>query len=653
MHPKLRWYEFRSLKTKLLTLFVILGVLPVAFIATTSWRSSRLAYEEAGKESSRIAASLLDTIDRNFFERYGDAQAFAFHPAARSQHRRSIENAMNFYMTAYGLYDLMVVADRQGRVVASNTVTFDGKPLANPVTVGVKVKGQEWFEQCIAGRIRSGQSYYSEMKADPWVAQVTNGPGYAMNFSAPIFDGNRIVGVWSNRASWERVVGMIVGEYEQTAKKTTPGLRLAMISPGGLVVQASQPEDMLTVNLVHKGMAAAKAAVAGQNGFLEERWPESREMLVGYASSKGFGPYRANKEGMLVAIPPDEAASGLMLNARWTLLIGLLLSAACTAGGVWIFEGSVRNLGVVVESLEAAASGDLTRRVTVDSQDEIGRVCQALNRMLDNTKSTVAAVVSSERKLTSSSSDLEQISHSLASAAEQTAAQAKSVSESSNLVARNMTVMAASSDQMMNAIREISRATSEAAQVASTAVDVAHQTNQTIEKLGASSSEIGNVVKVITSIAEQTNLLALNATIEAARAGDAGRGFAVVASEVKNLAEQTAKATEDIARRIEAIQADSNRSVESIATVGKVVDRIHTISGVIAAAIEEQSATTSEVSRNIQEAVQGANEIVQSISEVSAAVGEGTKAATRTRTSAESLASLSTELSQVVSQFKV
>jgi methyl-accepting chemotaxis protein len=188
--------------------------------------------------------------------------------------------------------------------------------------------------------------------------------------------------------------------------------------------------------------------------------------------------------------------------------------------------------------------------------------------------------------------------------------------------------------------------------VATSAVKVAEKTNATVAKLGESSAEIGNVIKVITSIAQQTNLLALNATIEAARAGEAGKGFAVVANEVKELAKQTAKATEDISRKIEAIQGDTKGAVEAIAQIGKIINQINDIQNTIASAVEEQTATTGEISRNVAEAAQGSNEIAQNITGVAQAARSTTEGASNTKSSADELSKIALDLQKLVSQFK-
>lgn len=305
-----------------------------------------------------------------------------------------------------------------------------------------------------------------------------------------------------------------------------------------------------------------------------------------------------------------------------------------------------------LDVVHAASRGDLTREITIKGSDAIGQMGEGLAKFFANLRGSVANIAQTAQALASSSHELTAVSQQMASNAEETAAQANVVSAAAEQVSKNVSTVATGTEEMGASIREIAKNAHEAARVATTAVKVADKTNATVAKLGESSAEIGNVVKVITSIAQQTNLLALNATIEAARAGEAGKGFAVVANEVKELAKQTAKATEDISRKIEAIQADTKGAVEAIEQIGKIINTINDFQNTIASAVEEQTATTGEISRNVTEAAKGSGEIAQNITGVAQAAHSTTEGATNTKTSADELAKVAVDLQKLVSQFK-
>lgn len=311
-------------------------------------------------------------------------------------------------------------------------------------------------------------------------------------------------------------------------------------------------------------------------------------------------------------------------------------------------------LDAVVSQLKdmSQGEGDLTKRLTVRSQDEIGELAKWFNLFVEKIQKTVRLIGDNVQSLASSAEELTAVSHQMAGNAEETAAQSNVVSAASEQVSKNVQTVAAGAEEMSASIKEIAKSTNEAARVAKEAVEVAERTNTTISKLGESSAEIGNVVKVITSIAEQTNLLALNATIEAARAGAAGKGFAVVANEVKELAKQTGQATEDISQKISVIQQDTQGAVAAIGQIGTIINQINDIANSIASAVEEQSATTNEMSRNVTEAAKGSNEIVQNITGVAQTAQSTASGATQTQAAAEELARLAAELQQAVIQFK-
>ncbi len=316
-------------------------------------------------------------------------------------------------------------------------------------------------------------------------------------------------------------------------------------------------------------------------------------------------------------------------------------------------EALGQKVASLVESVQAAAAGDLTREITILGDDTIGRLGGGLKGFFDNLRASMRKMSGSAQSVGAASEQLNAISQQMAGNAEETATQATVVSAASEEVSKNVGVVAASSEEMLASIREIAKSANEAARVARAAVGVADTTNHTIAKLGESSVEIGKVIKVITSIAQQTNLLALNATIEAARAGEAGKGFAVVANEVKELAKETAKATEEIGQKIEAIQGDSKAAVAAIGEISAIINQINDVSGTIASAVEEQTATTNEIGRNVSEAAKGTTEIARNITGVATAAQNTTEGALQTQKAAVALSEMAQTLQVLMAQFKV
>ncbi len=291
--------------------------------------------------------------------------------------------------------------------------------------------------------------------------------------------------------------------------------------------------------------------------------------------------------------------------------------------------------------------------IPVHSQDEMGGTARALNQMKDNLRQMIQDISGTALHVSSASEELSATSEQISASAEETSTQANVVSNATEQVSQNLQTVATGAEEMAASIKEIAHNATEAARVATSAVKVAETTTATVTKLGESSTEIGQVIKVITSIAEQTNLLALNATIEAARAGEAGKGFAVVANEVKELAKETAKATEDISGKIEHIQFDTRAAVEAIASISKVITQINDISNTIATAVEEQNATTNEMMRNVSEAARGSGEITSNIGGVATAAESTARGATDTQRAAQQLVENSRQLRTLVEKFKL
>lgn len=327
--------------------------------------------------------------------------------------------------------------------------------------------------------------------------------------------------------------------------------------------------------------------------------------------------------------------------------------AAAIALGLYVAGGIRRALVKVESTLTAMARKDLTVEAGVESADEIGRMARALTAAQANMRAVIASVAASAQSVASSAEELSASSVQIAASAEETAGQAGVVASASGQVSRSVQTVAAGAEEMGSAIREIANNAAQAAKVAAEALTAADGTTSTVHQLGASSKEIGEVIKTITSIAAQTNLLALNATIEAARAGEAGKGFAVVANEVKELAQGSSKAADDIVARIEAIQADSTSAAAAIEQIGTIIRSINDYQSGIASAVEQQTATTGEMARNVTEAATGVDEIAGNISGVATAADSTSEALQQTRTAVDQLAALAAELNVEVADFSV
>jgi len=329
--------------------------------------------------------------------------------------------------------------------------------------------------------------------------------------------------------------------------------------------------------------------------------------------------------------------------------IGMLITITIS----WVVaRGIIAPLRDVSGVLKGMAEGDLSRTSSVDATDEVGRIARDLNQAIESVRGTVQSLSGSARTVAVSADELSGSSQRIAASAEQASARAGAANDAAVQVSHNIDTLASASEEMGGSIAEIARNANEALRVASDAVAMAAQTNTMMARLGASSIEIGNVVKVITAIAEQTNLLALNATIEAARAGDAGKGFAVVASEVKDLAQETARATGDISGRVDAIQADTEQAIAAISEIGSIIERINDFQVTIASAVEEQTASTQESSRTVADVAGRTNEIASTIADIADVATRNTAEADTSLSAARQLAGMAEQMNGLVARFR-
>ena len=392
--------------------------------------------------------------------------------------------------------------------------------------------------------------------------------------------------------------------------------------------------------------------------------PEARRDAIDLSMGDGTAKFESARK--ILAELSDQRASEARIHSvaeearavawrRWMFIAVVAAVALALLLSYSLAHYITGSLGRTVALLQdiAEGDGDLTKRLQVNGRDEIGELAKWFNIFAEKVRGIVTEIGQNAEVLASSSTELTTGATVMTKTSEQTAIDAQVVSGIAKVVVGHIQNVTSSAKEMTQCILQIARQTSDSATIARHAVEIAGATNSTIENLGNSSAEIGNVIKVINSIAEQTNLLALNATIEAARAGEAGKGFAVVANEVKELAKQTAAATQDIGQKINAIQTDAKGAVEAIRQISGVINQISEITQTITGAVEEQRATTSEMTRTLDIAYVESAKVAQSISgKVMTQTRQTADGLSTVLQTAETLLLMANELKNLVGQFK-
>ena len=424
---------------------------------------------------------------------------------------------------------------------------------------------------------------------------------------------------------------------------------------------------------------AAKAVINGEEGLLEGRDYHGDDVLTAFRPLDFLGV----RWGVMAEIDQAEVLAPLASMRNFMIVACLIVIAIASGVGVAFGRGVAGPIARMTSAMGQLAGGDTTVEIPAQGRsDEIGEMADAVQvfkdsaiemKRLEEEKTRSEAKAAEEKKalmakladdfqasvggvvesVSSASTQMQSSAESMSATATETNTRATMVAAASEQATSNVETVAAAAEQLSSSIGEISRQVSESTRITAKAVEEAQRTNDMVKGLSNASQKIGEVVSLITDIAEQTNLLALNATIEAARAGDAGKGFAVVASEVKNLANQTAKATEEIAAQIGNVQGATDDSVKAIGDIGNIIGQVNEIASAIAAAVEQQGAATQEIARNVEQAAAGTHEVSSNIASVTQAAGESGQAAGQMLSAAKELSIQAETLSVEVDKFLV
>ncbi|MFO1447880.1 MAG: methyl-accepting chemotaxis protein [Opitutaceae bacterium] len=570
--------------SKLLLSLCAVGTVPLVVLTGFALASLERTSEVISETYHEHSRAVLDLIDRNLFERYGDVQAFAANPAVLRREQwyktgsdqSSIVDAMNRYVRLYGIYPVTMLVDLEGKVIAVNDRDAAGKPVDTAWLMTKNFRDAAWFKETLAGKFLKGPgadgTHVGDPRFDADVARVTGRDGLAIDFSAPVVDASgATIAVWSNRADFSILEEIVRARYETLKKAGVPSAELILLDASGRVLLqhdpvlrkteavVHDPATLLKRNLVQEGVQVAQRAIRGESGFAEEENPgKNYNEIVGFSKSTGALGYPGLGWSMLVRVNHDEAHA-VAESTRKTMLIVILASIVALALTAGLISRSLSR--PILASLETIRKGS----------DEIS---------------------GASRQVATSGTSLAESATTQAAALEETAS---SMEEMASMTKRN-------AEGSQEALAAASKARSQAE---SGAVQMRSMQKAMIE-IQSSARDIAKILKTIDEIAFQTNILALNAAVEAARAGEAGAGFAVVADEVRALAQRSATAARETALKMDESTSKSDlgaklctEAAESFSAIEQEVRRLDTLVSEIAAASREQSEGVLQINRAV------------------------------------------------------
>ncbi len=655
-----------GITSKMVSILVFFSLIPLSVQVYSLYETVGILEDGVGVQYQTVAEGLSRNIEHFLGERADDARSMSrnrifqdrtlwYQPGNFSS---QMVQALNEYIQTSGAYSLIQVVDREGQLIAVNDRDSHGESIQTEGLYGKNYRSTTWFQalQQQVGESDSNGAFSSLARSDVFVEDVAvdrdvkgifpNDTGLTIGLSVPLYDGGTVVGYWTQRMKYSMVEKIVQEAYQGLKKSGFPGAELTLQNGQGFTILEYAPathrneavvHDLSNVlfqtNLAQLGLDAAQSAVQGKSGNSRNFHPGKQGIqVIGFSHLNEGKGFQGLHWSILVQIPEKEALQQIGEITNKTLLemfLGLLIVIPI---GIFMGRKVISRLKPFWEVATRAAEGDLTHRVQVTTQDELGQMGDALNHLLDQLNGMLLQTQDVAHSLSQASDQLSVVGHQVVQVSQSSVNQATQVAASVEEMASTAGDMARNTQGLASTATEVNESAVRGGEIVASSIQgmesVSSRMQESasrIQTLGQRSQEIGDIIGVIEDIAEQTNLLALNAAIEAARAGDQGRGFAVVADEVRKLAERTGKATKEIATVIESVQKGTNEAVHSMEAgtqethsgmvlareagvrLTEIVDGVQRVVGMIkhfAESTQQQSDVSGQLSSSVHQVAQ-------------------------------------------------